>query len=207
MKSVNVDIAIEIGRKQMTSLTGSLTEGFRLKINEVATMKAPKDAKKRKVAEVFNTELILSRVICHSADKVKINDLFSYELAPAPTALFKDTGERTYHRFQADLKNALKVELSVRNIIPAATLKDGCAMIHRILYSPKGGKVSDLIFGLRSHVLKILSLSDVYIVLKKQENFTAPLNEWGSTVSVLMSQYNETAYFSPLSLQELLVLI
>ena len=71
--------------------------------------------------EVYNTEIIFSRVFyLNYTDKIKINDLFSYELAPIPTSLFKVTGEGRYPTSKADLKNALKVKMSVRDII------DGC---------------------------------------------------------------------------------
>lgn len=62
------------------------------------------------------------------------NWFFQCELAPIPTALFQDTDEKRYPTSKTDLKNALKVEVSVRNIIPKATLIDGCTMIHNISY-------------------------------------------------------------------------
>ena len=46
------------------------------------------------------------------------NWFFQCELAPIPTALFQDTDEKRYPTSKTDLKNALKVEVSVRNIIP-----------------------------------------------------------------------------------------
>ena len=61
----------------------------------------------------------------HSADKNKINDLVPYELAPVQTALFKAKGEGRCTTSKADLKNGLKVEVSVRNIISDATLING----------------------------------------------------------------------------------
>ena len=81
------------------------------------------------------------------------------------------------------MKNAFKVEVSVRYIIPEATLDDGWAIIHRILHRSKGGKVSDLIFGLRSHAVKILTLSDFYIVYKKNKKTLYPLLMNGAQLS------------------------
>ena len=89
----------------------------------------------KEVEEVYNTEMIFSRALyLNSTDKIKIKDLFSYELAPIPTALFKDTSKEIYPTSKADLKNALKVEVSVKNTIAEATLIDGCAMMHSILH-------------------------------------------------------------------------
>ena len=46
-----------------------------------------------------------------------------------------------------------------------------------------GGKVSDLIFGLRSDAVKILTLSDVYIVFKKNKKTLYPLLMNGAQLS------------------------
>ena len=45
---MNVNKAVELGKKQMKSFHSSLSEGFRSKIKrEVVTMKTPKEAKKK----------------------------------------------------------------------------------------------------------------------------------------------------------------
>ena len=135
-------------------------------------MKTPKEAKKRKVVEVYNTKIIFSRVLyLNSTDKIKINDLFSYEVAPIPTSLFKDAGEGRYSTSKVDLKNALKVAVSERNIIPKATLIDGCARMHSTLHWLKGVKVSDLLIALRSSITKVLSQSDVYLVFNRYKYY------------------------------------
>lgn len=108
----------------MTSFKRSLPEGLQSKIKkEVVKTKVLKDAKKKRVVKGYNTEVIFSRVMCmYSADEIKINDLFLYEVAFLQTALFKDTRKRTYPTSKAGLKSALKAEVSVRNVIPEATL-------------------------------------------------------------------------------------
>ena len=65
------------------------------------------------------------------------------------------------------MKNALKVEASLRNIIPEATLIDGYAMMYRILHWPKAGKVSDLFVTVTSDITNILRQSDVYLVFDR----------------------------------------
>ena len=103
-----------------------------------ATIKTPR--KEKKVMEIYNTKVIFSRVpYLNSTHKIKINDLFSYELLPIPTVLFKYTSEGRYPTSKADMKNVLKVEVLVRNIIPEATMIDGCAMMHSNLHCPKSG--------------------------------------------------------------------
>ena len=109
-KTINVNKAVDIGKEQMKSFQSNLPEGFRSKLKkEVVTMKTPKEVKNKTAVEVYNTEIIFSRFLyLNSANKININDLFSYELAPIPTALFKDTGEGRYPTAKADLKNAFK---------------------------------------------------------------------------------------------------
>ena len=76
-----------------------------------------------------------------------MEDLFRYELAPVPAALFKDTGEGRYPTSKAVLKNALKVEVSTRTIVPDTIIIDGCAMLHSAIHWPKGRKVNDFLAG------------------------------------------------------------
>ena len=59
---------------------------------------------------------------------IQWEDLFKYELAPVPKALFKDTGEGRYPTSKAILKNALKDKVSTRTIVPDAIIIDGCAI-------------------------------------------------------------------------------
>ena len=154
-----------------------LPGGFWSKVKrEVVAIKTPKEGKKKKFVEVYNTEIIFPRLpYLNSTDKIKINDLFSYELAPIPTYLFKDNGEERYSTSKVDLKNALKVEVSMRNIIPKATLIDVCEIMHSILHWPKRGKVSNLLVALRSYIMKfcpsqmfISYLTDTKIIVLNQ---------------------------------------
>ena len=65
-----------------------------------------KAAETKKAAE--DTEIIFSRVMyLLSADQIQIKDLFTYELSPVSTALFKDIEGRS-KASKAVLKNALK---------------------------------------------------------------------------------------------------
>ena len=172
---VNVNKSVEIGKKQMASYQASLPDGFQTTITkEVVTMKdATRSSTKNKSAEVYNTEIIFSRVMyLLSAGHIQIDDLFKYELAPVPTALFKDTGEGRYPTSKADLKNALKVEVSTRNISPDAIVIDGCAMLHSAVHWPKGGKVDDFLAGVRYYISKKLSAADVYLIFDRYREFS-----------------------------------
>ena len=94
-----------------------------------------------------------------SAGHIQMEDLFKYEVAPVPTALFKDTGEGRYPTSKAVLKNALKVEVSTRTIVPDAIMIDGCAMLHSAIHWPKGGKVNDFLIVVRFYICNKLTKS------------------------------------------------
>ena len=57
---------------------------------------------------MYNTAIFFSRVLhLNSTYKIKINDLFPYELVPIPIVLFKGNCEERYPKSKADLKNAI----------------------------------------------------------------------------------------------------
>ena len=86
--------------------------------------------------------------------------------------VFKDIGEGRYPTSKADLKNALKVEVSTRKIVPDAIIIDGCAMLHSAIHWPKGGKGNDFLAGVRSYISKKLTKSDVYLIYDRYKEFT-----------------------------------
>ena len=105
-----------------------------------------KSGTNNKTVEVYNTEILFSRVMFLLSDgHIQMEDLFKYEFAPVPIALFKDTGEGRYPTSKAFLKNALKVEMSTRTIVHDAVIIDDCVMLHSAIYWPKGGKVNDFL--------------------------------------------------------------
>ena len=75
----------------MQEFQKGLPEGFRTQISKsVITMnKGGKKDGKKEIIQTYNTQLIFARVIyLLSIDQIKIDNLFSYELAPFPTSLF-----------------------------------------------------------------------------------------------------------------------
>ena len=75
------------------------------------TMKVPR--KRKKVVQVCNTYLVLSKFMYFlSANWIKINNLFLYELAPAQTAFYKYTGEGRFPTSKVYLKDVLRRRFS-----------------------------------------------------------------------------------------------
>ncbi|KAG1665091.1 hypothetical protein GQR58_019562 [Nymphon striatum] len=99
---------------------------------------------------LFDIELIYSRIIGvqASARNLNLQDLFSYELAPVPTSMFKDSGAIRFMTDKVKLKR-LQVETSVRTILIDATVIDGSALLW-IPNWPTKGTVADLIAGFKS---------------------------------------------------------
>ncbi|KAG1712158.1 Serine/threonine-protein phosphatase 6 regulatory ankyrin repeat subunit A [Nymphon striatum] len=99
---------------------------------------------------LFDIELIYSRIIGvqASARNLNLQDLFSYELAPVPTSMFKDSGAIRFMTDKVKLKR-LQVETSVRTILIDATVIDGSALLWIPNWTTKG-TVADLIPGFKS---------------------------------------------------------
>ena len=128
----NVGKSVEIGNKQMKEFQESLPDGFYATLpKKVITMENKKT--KAKVVEVYNTELIHSRVMSLlSVDQISLEDLLNYEIAPVPTSLFTDTSEARYRKDKSTLKKKLKVEVSIRTHDTDVIILDGCAVPYHI---------------------------------------------------------------------------
>ena len=119
----------------MVAFQRSLPDRFRSTIKKefVSMKETGKSGIKNKTVEVYNTEIIFSRVMyLLSAGHIQMEDLFKYELAPVPTALFKDTEEGRYPTSKVVLKNGLKV--STITIVADAIIIDGCTMLHSAVH-------------------------------------------------------------------------
>ena len=94
---VNVDQAVSIGHSQQIDFENDLPTGFWDSIGKkVKTMAITKKGIAIGPKVLYDTQLILSRMIGLQASsrEVDFKDVLSYELAPIPTALFDDSGER-----------------------------------------------------------------------------------------------------------------
>ena len=81
----NVDKSVEIRNKQMKEFQESLPDGFYATLPKKVITMGNKNTK-AKVVEVYNTELIHSRVMSLlSVDQISLEDLLNYEIAPVPT--------------------------------------------------------------------------------------------------------------------------
>ena len=94
---------------------------------------------------IMDTEFIYAHVIgimASSRETVSIETLFSYELAPHPTALFDDSGEMR-KTSKSVLKTKLQVKLGMRNRQPPmVVILDACVLLWTVPWPASPAKVS-----------------------------------------------------------------
>ena len=168
-KDKNVNMAVEIGHKQMMEFCSGLPQGFRDKLScKVVTMAESKKRKQRSEVAPFNTELLFSRVMYLLGNQqLDFTTLFNYELSPVPTSMFHDSGDARYPKSKVVLKNKLKVEVSTRGVEVGAVVVDGGGMLHSLIHWPKDGSVEDLAKGVELYVSKFVKHSDVYLIFDR----------------------------------------
>ena len=183
----NVHKSIETGNKQMKEFQESLPDGFYVTLpKKVITM----DNKKAKaqLVEVYNTELIYSRVMCLlKVDQISLDDLFNSELAPVLISLFTDTGEAKYPKGKSTLKKKLKVEVSTRTHDADVIILDGCAVLYHIHW-PKNACVKDLVDPFIEYVKKHLQVASVYLIFDRCRDYSIK----GHTRLERLGQYART---------------
>ena len=130
--SVNVENAVMIWETMLEDYEKTWPEGFNSTISKkVETMAASCKFVEIGDSKVYNLNAIYSRVIALlSSDRdVDVNDVFSYKLAPVPTAMFMKDGMRIC-KAKSKLKRSLQIEVSLRNAGDAdATVIDGSALL------------------------------------------------------------------------------
>ena len=125
--------------------------------------------------DVFDTNIIFSRVVCLQASNrdIDINHLMSHELAPLPTALFADSGDMRISTSKSVLKNDLKIEVSSRlsqEKIEVAVI-DGCALLW-IPSWPAVGTVQTFIDAFKYKIAEKLFKCDIYLVFDRYNEFS-----------------------------------
>ena len=168
---INVEKSADIGKKQMKDFESGWPDSFHSTIpRKVTTMALTKKHLKVGEAEVFDTETIYARAMGLQSSPRALNTsiLLSHELAPHPTAIFDEHGHMREAKSKANLKNALKVEVSGRAIESSVQAKflDGCAVLWVIPW-PMNGTVQDFLNAFRKYVHNHHRRCDVYLVFDR----------------------------------------
>ena len=101
---MNVHNSLKIGQEQRSKFEASWPGGFHSPIkNEIMTLKSSKKSVKVGEVEIFNTEVIYSRVMCLlSIGRIELEEILKYELSPVPLSLFDSNGETRHSISMAD---------------------------------------------------------------------------------------------------------
>ena len=173
-KEVNVHTSVSVGIKMMNDFKKDLPHGFRKAISSpIVTMKDGTKKKQGIVTEMYNTDLIFSRVsYLLSIGHLEFERLFYFELSPFPTAHCHDTGEPRYTTSKSVLKNHLKSLVSSRNLKSDSIIIDGNAMLHSAIHWPKSACVSHFIEGVKVYIFKLLAICDIYLIFDRYYEFS-----------------------------------
>ena len=125
-----------------------------------------------KVGEVnvFDTETIYARAMGLQSGQRSLDadSIMAHELSPYPTSMFDADGQMREAKTKANLKNAIKVEVSSRdaeNDVDALFL-DGCAVLWVVPW-PTSGTVQEYLDRFRSYIQGRLKKTDVYLVFDR----------------------------------------
>ena len=169
-KVVNVDQSVEIGRNQLQLYESGWSGSFHKPLTKkTVTMSVSKKQIKVGPADVFDTTLIYSRVLClQQVHDINIRDVLQYELSPVAPSMFEDNGDIRICKSKATLKNRLQVEVSSRFVEPAdVILIDGCAVLWVISWPSSSGTVEDFLKNMVVCLNKILQNTDVYLIFDR----------------------------------------
>ena len=144
VQNSNIYESVKLGEEQRQQSEAKWPDGFSNVIKkEVRTMKSGKKCSKSGEIEVFNTELIYSRVMCLlSIGRTTLEDVFKYELSPIPLSLFEITGERRASKSKSDLKSTSSEDVFLQPK-PNFVIIDGYAQLWATSW-PTKGTVKDL---------------------------------------------------------------
>ena len=132
--------------------------------------------------DVFDTDIIFARVMCLlNAGQIRLDDVFSYELSPIPVSIFKENGEMRMIGNKSDLKNRVKVDVSIRiQDVVNAVIIDGCAMLYAV-YWPTDGTVNDLIQSIKVYLKQYDDAQNMHLIFDRYcfgDNSPSCCNKW-----------------------------
>ena len=143
--TVNCDKAEKIGAGILTSLDNEVFASFSFKrkdqITHLQSLYSSIISEKELVA-IYLLILFLRLVLADRKSEVKIEDCFYHELAPYPTALFKD-GEMRTTKNKSALKHFLLEGVKPSENIDSKIIADECALLQLYKWT-KGEKFSKI---------------------------------------------------------------
>ena len=145
--------------------------GFHDTINKtVNTMAVTRKHLKLGDVKVFDTETIYARAmgLQSSHRSLDADNIMAHELSLYPSSMFDADGQLREAKNKANLKNAIKVEISSRNAEKDVEVSflDGCAILWVVPW-PTSGTVQDYLDRFRCYILGRLKKTDIYLVFDR----------------------------------------
>ena len=138
---------------------------------EIRTMKAKKKCSKSGEIEVFNTELIYSRVMCLlSIRRISLEDVLKYEVPPILLPLFENIGETRALKSKSDLTSRIyeAFQILMLNVV----ITDDSKQLSATSW-PTKSSVRDLGDDLYHLVLSCWTVNvDIYLVFKRYYKYS-----------------------------------
>ena len=167
--ALNVDNAMELGRKMMEEFQGMWPSSFHKPLHKcVTTMAQVKKNSKVRSMKILDTGMIYARAMAlqYSQRNYNIKNLMSHELASKPASMFDESGAMRVAKTKSVLKNKLKVEVPRRHTHIDASFLDGCAVLWVVPW-PTGGTVQEFLNNFRCHIQNYMECGDVYLVFDR----------------------------------------
>ena len=169
--SINVDQAVELGKKQLQEFEAGWPESFHAPAKcSVITFTANKKSINVNGQKIVDTGIFYARALGLQASQREgvptICDMLATELAPVATSLFDDEGQMR-NSPKSVLKNALAVQKSSRRVEKSAVFLDGCAVLWAVVFPTGNVTVQTYLDAFRNHIRHYQISSDVYLIFDR----------------------------------------
>lgn len=170
-EDINVDHAVELGRREMQTFEAGWPESFHAPVkHSVITWTANKTAINVNGQKIVDTGIFYARALGLQASEREgvptICDMLATELAPVATSMFDDDG-----KMRATVKSVLKKEMAIdrtsRGLKKSAVFLDGCAVLWAVEYPTGDVTVEAYIDAFRKHVRRYQETSVVYLIFDR----------------------------------------
>ena len=171
---VNVDCAVELGELAFTKFKSTLPDGYYETLSKsVITIKAMKKSLKVDETEIYDISRIYSRISCLLLSRdISIETALCCEMSQIPAAMFDGSGCFRPNNTKSVLKRKIACEVSGVMHEPAEVVViDGCASLW-VVYWPNTGSVADFAGYFWSYVREFLTVSDVYIIFDRYQDYS-----------------------------------
>ena len=186
---VNVQSAFEKGKEMASKFQSILPDGFFKPICKQIITIGKTNEKSAKVQSIpLDTEIILTRVLFILNREVALDNIFSYELAPMPTSLFKTNMEANYPSNKSVLLNSLKIEHPAISKESTCFIIDGGSLIYNTHW-PTGSCAEEFAKGVLKSISRKLATGDVYVIFDKYRDFSTKSDTRKTRVSAIKKLY------------------